>query len=127
MSTHILADIERVCDTVGIIDRGRMVTIARQTDLLTQYAVPAFEIESVPDTAAQLAVWAQSLRPLPWVESVAVRDATARIVVRDVAVAQRELLASAAQSGLALTRYEMVRPSLEDVFLRLVGAAERAA
>ena len=48
----------------------------------------------------------------------------ARVVVRDVATARRELLASLAQARLELTRYEMVRPSLEDVFLRLVSGEE---
>jgi hypothetical protein len=41
-------------------------------------------------------------------------------VVNDVEIARRELLASAVTAGLVLDRYEMVRPSLEDVFLRLV-------
>ena len=45
-----------------------------------------------------------------------------RIVVSDVQTAQRELLSSAVQAGLVIARYEMVRPSLEDVFLRLVRA-----
>lgn len=44
----------------------------------------------------------------------------ARVVVADVEAARRELLASALAVGLVLNRYEMVRPSLEDVFLRLV-------
>jgi ABC-type uncharacterized transport system ATPase subunit len=41
---------------------------------------------------------------------------------RDVKSAKRELLASAVNSGLTLNRYEEVRPSLEDVFLQLVGS-----
>ena len=45
MSTHILADVERVCDTVGIINRGRLVTEAPREALLAQYAIPAFEVE----------------------------------------------------------------------------------
>ncbi|MFN2219300.1 MAG: ABC transporter ATP-binding protein, partial [Anaerolineae bacterium] len=45
MSTHILADVERVCDTVAIIHRGRLVAEAPQQELLSRYAIPAFEIE----------------------------------------------------------------------------------
>jgi len=47
--------------------------------------------------------------------------AVVRVIVKDVDKAKRELLPSAIQSGLVLRRYEMVRPSLEDIFLRLVG------
>jgi ABC-2 type transport system ATP-binding protein len=120
MSTHILADVERVCDTVGIIANGRMLVTARQDELLARYAVPAFEIETDAESAAGLADWAGRARDVPWVADVALRDRAARIVVRDVEQAKRELLPMLAASGLVLTRYEVVRPSLEDVFLRLV-------
>jgi ABC-2 type transport system ATP-binding protein len=126
MSTHILADVERVCDTIGVIARGKMVTEAKQEDLIARYAVPAFEVESVNGFGDRINGWAETLRKMSWVKTVTVADQTARIIVNDVETAQRELLASAVQAGLVLTRYEMVRPSLEDVFLRLVGEGGQA-
>jgi len=126
MSTHILADVERVCDTVGIIARGKLIVEAPQKELVEQYAVPAFEVECNDGDAPQLQVWADALRARPWVTSVSADASTARVVVSDVQTAKRELMTSAAQAGLLLTRYEMVRPSLEDVFLRLVGEGGRS-
>src|SRR5512143_3738028 len=41
MSTHILADVERVCDTIGIINRGKLVTSSPREALLERYAIPA--------------------------------------------------------------------------------------
>ena len=119
MSTHILADVERVCDVVGIIAKGRMLVQSPRQELLEHYAVPAFEVEGDDNTA--LARWAGDLRRLPWVISVTPLNGAFRITVRDVQAAKRELLASAVHSGLILNRYEEVRPSLEDVFLQLVG------
>jgi ABC-2 type transport system ATP-binding protein len=119
MSTHILADVERVCDEVGIIARGRMLVQSPRQELLEHYATPAFEVEG--DDATALALWAEDLRRLPWVISIAPRNGAFRIIVRDVQAAKRELLASAVHSGLTLNRYEELRPSLEDVFLQLVG------
>jgi ABC-2 type transport system ATP-binding protein len=121
MSTHILADVERVCDTVGIINRGKLVAEAPQKDLLERYAVPAFEVEVDHGLAEPFAAWSQALRQARWVTSVSADGRTARVVVNDVPTAKRELAASAIQAGLILTRYEVVRPSLEDVFLQLVG------
>jgi len=121
MSTHILADVERVCDTVGIIHRGKLIVQAPQAELLTRYAQPVFEVEGDNGSAAQLAAWAETVRARPWVTAVSLDRTTARVVVSDVAAAKRELLPLAAQAGLPLVRYEMVRPSLEDVFVRLVG------
>lgn len=120
MSTHILADVERVCDSVGIISQGRLVAEAPQRELLDRYVVPAFELEVDNRFTAQLSAWADGLQAQPWVASVQLDRSTARVVVSDVEISRRELLASALAAGLVLNRYEMVRPSLEDVFLRLV-------
>ena len=120
MSTHILADVERVCDTVAIIHQGRLLAKAPQQELLRRYAVPAFEVEVEMGLAEQLAAWTETLMPCSWVASVSLDRGTARVVVNDVEIARRELLASAIAAGLVLDRYEMVRPSLEDVFLLLV-------
>ena len=119
MSTHILADVERVCDVVGIIARGRMIVQSRRETLLAQYAAPVFEVECADTTGLQC--WANGLRQRVWVTAVSVENVTARVVVKDVSLAKRELLASAVQADLILDRYEEIKPSLEDVFLRLVG------
>jgi ABC-2 type transport system ATP-binding protein len=121
MSTHILADVERVCDTVGILNRGKLVTEARQDELLEQYAVPAFEIEAEHGFEEPLKNWTERLRKASWVTSVTTDTRTARVIVNDVDAAKRELMTTAVSAGLVLRRYEMVRPSLEDVFLQLVG------
>jgi len=60
MSTHILADVERVCDVVGIIAKGRMLVQSPREQLLEHYAIPAFEVEGADHAA--LALWVQDLR-----------------------------------------------------------------
>ena len=119
MSTHILADVERVCDTVGIIARGRLIAEARQDELLSRYAVPGFELEAENGSDEQVRAWAASLSGLRWVTSAVSNGSALRVVVKDVEQAKQQLLPLALQAGLVLRRYEMVRPSLEDVFLRL--------
>ena len=121
MSTHILDDVERICDTIGIINRGRLVVEAPQDELLARYAVPAFELECVEGQEQALQALAESLRNLPWVSSVTCNNHVTRVVVNDVAFARQALLHEVVRGGLALQRYEVVRPSLEDVFLRLVS------
>ena len=65
MSTHILADVERVCDVVGIIAKGKMLVQSPREELLERYAVPAFEVEA--DDHAALSRWAEDLRRISWV------------------------------------------------------------
>jgi ABC-2 type transport system ATP-binding protein len=124
MSTHILADVDRVCDTVGIINRGKLVTAAPREELLAQYAIPAFEVEVDAQTEAGFVPWCDALRGTAWVKSVSNDGLVARVIVSDVDAAKRELLASTTQAGLILTRYEVVHSSLEDVFLQLVNQTE---
>ncbi|HEX9902054.1 MAG TPA: ABC transporter ATP-binding protein [Acidobacteriota bacterium] len=123
MSTHILADVERVCDTVGIIDRGRLVVQSPKKELLEKYAAPVFEAAADRGQEAALGAWAEGLKKKPpsWLDTVALTDElTVRVLVRDLEAAKRELPELLVRSSLIFTRYEMVRPSLEDVFLKLV-------
>jgi ABC-2 type transport system ATP-binding protein len=124
MSTHILADVERVCDTVGIINRGRLVTEAPREDLLAQYAVPALEVDVDEKSEAMIIPWSDTLRGLPWVKAINLQGLVIRVIVNDIETAKKELLRSVTQAGISFNRYEVVKPSLEDVFLQLVGEEE---
>ena len=61
------------------------------------------------------------LEGVSWVSQVERQDRILRAQVNDRAQAQRHLLPLVAQSELVLSRYELVKPTLEDVFLRLVN------
>src|SRR4029077_1618137 len=95
MSTHILADVERVCDAVGIIARGRLVTQGPRADLLARYAIPAFELDADAGGEGALAAWAEAQRRQPWVSATRLSGRTARLTVADVGAAKRALLPSA--------------------------------
>lgn len=127
LCSHILADVERVCDSVAIIDKGRLLVQARQQDLLARYALPLLEIVCEPNPAFD--PWLADLRRHPWLDRLTVIDTQVRLAVNDIEAAKRELLPSALQAGLVLTRYQVVTPTLEDVFMRLVKpqASEEAA
>lgn len=124
MSTHILADVERVCDSIGIINHGKLVIAGSREALLANYAIPAFEIEVDVQSTAGLVLWSDTLRKERWVKSIHIEGDVARVVVSDVELAKRELLAAITQQGMLINRYEVVRPSLEDIFLQLVNQEE---
>jgi ABC-2 type transport system ATP-binding protein len=117
LSTHILADVERVCDVVGIINQGRLVLQEGREALLERYAQPMFEIEVDNGNGG----WADAVQAQPFVQNVQVAGNTARVLVKDIPQAQTALLRLLADSGLLVRRFEIVHPSLEDIFLRLTG------
>jgi len=118
MSTHILADVERVCNVVGIIARGRIIAQSPREELLNRYVQPVFETDY--DDVPALQRWTELLKKQTWVTSINIEGRTARIVVNDIVQARSVLLASALAQNITPRRYEEMRPSLEDVFLQLV-------
>jgi ABC-2 type transport system ATP-binding protein len=128
-STHILNDVERVCDRIAILDHGRLVTEGPMDELLDRYARPVWVIEVERDEEAALPRIADAVRAASWVTSLDVSHGTLRVGVADGGAGARELLAAVAASGVDLVRFERQRPTLEDVFLQLVGRrnAEAAA
>ncbi|HEX6128008.1 MAG TPA: ABC transporter ATP-binding protein [Candidatus Limnocylindria bacterium] len=126
-STHILNDVERVCDRVAILDRGRLVTTGPMDELLARYARPMYEIE--PETAdpAEMSGLERAIQGVSGVSAVDVTGSTVRVAVSDDADVAAELLAAIAACGVPIVRFERQRPTLEDVFLQLVGRAAREA
>jgi ABC-2 type transport system ATP-binding protein len=119
MSTHILSDVERVCDTVGIVDHGRIVAAARTEELARRFAPPVLEIE-MEHVAAAEELERILLRDAP---GLAVRRESSelRLPAEDLGRVRKAALAALAGSELPLLRMEARAASLEDVFLRLVG------
>jgi ABC-2 type transport system ATP-binding protein len=115
-SSHILADIEGICDRVAILDVGTLLVEETMTGLKERYAQPAFEIDVAGD-AAELSA---TLRRTLWVRNVEQHGGHLRVLVSDVARAEETLPRAVLDAGLTLLRYEQNLPSLEDVFVRLV-------
>ncbi len=117
MSSHILADVERVCNMVGIINKGKMIVQAPRESLMERYARPIFEAE-VTDVSAGLR-WVEVLKTQPWAVAVSMDADVLHVTVKDVARARKEILATAVAQDVSLRRFAETRPSLEDVFLQL--------
>lgn len=117
LSTHILADVERVCDTIGIIDKGHMVVEMERKALLARYAVSSIEIEFAQDYGS----WVADAKQHAFIEKIVLSNRTVRMLVTDIDIARKELLRNLGDAGLPVTRFEVVQPSLEDIFLRLTN------
>ena len=122
MSSHILGDVERVCDTVAILDKGRLIVSAPLTQLQERYTQPVYELEVQPGQESHIEPLSAALHSAPWAGDVAVDHGVIRVTARDAAAASREILALVLAQGAALQRFERSRPTLEDIFLRLTDS-----
>jgi len=117
LSTHILADVDRICDIIGIINKGRLIVQNYREDMLRRTLSPMLEIELESDPGEWLE-WAQAQ---PFVTRCDISNHQIRLRVTDLTKAQKNVFASLASQGLAVRRFEVLQPSLEDVFLSLTG------
>ncbi len=117
-STHILSDVERVCDTVAILDHGNIAARATIAELKAQYGAQKVVLE-VTGGADDLA---DDLSGQQWAAAV-VRGAGGiiEITVKDLGSAQQRIPALVAARGIGLSRLEAAEMSLEEVFVELVG------
>ena len=122
-STHVLSDVERICDRVAILDRGRRVTEGPLEDLLAAHARPIFRLIPASGQADRVARLVERLRAAPWTTDVTVIADVIRVTVSDPDAAAGGVLPLVVETGVVLDVFERARPTLEDVFLELVGPA----
>jgi ABC-2 type transport system ATP-binding protein len=120
-STHVLADVERICDRIGILDHGRLVVEAGLAALLDRYALPVWRIEAEPGQVAAMTGLADALRAQPWVSAASLDHGLLTVAVDDPGTAGPGILAAVAAAGIEVVWVGRARPTLEDVFLRLTG------
>ncbi|MEU7752178.1 ATP-binding cassette domain-containing protein [Micromonospora sp. NPDC049171] len=112
VSSHILGEIQLICDHVTIISRGRRVAAGRVDEVLAGHDRHEFLVRvAEPERAAEL---------LNAAELTAVVDGGALVVsgVDDPTVISRAL----GEQGLWVGELTPLRPDLESVFLELTGA-----
>jgi ABC-2 type transport system ATP-binding protein len=126
-SSHVLADVERICDRVGILSQGRLVVEGALADLLDRYALPVYRVEPEPGQGAVMDALATRLRGLDWVTAVRLEHGLLTVAVSDPTRAGRELLALVAAADVGVVSIARARPTLEDVFLLLTGDAGEVA
>ena len=123
VSTHVLSDVERICDRVAILDRGRLVTEGPLQALLDAHARPIYRLVPEAGQDARISDLIAALRAAPWVAAATMTPATITVTVSDPAAAAVEILPLVVAAGVVLDAFERGRPTLEDVFLELIGPA----
>jgi ABC-2 type transport system ATP-binding protein len=122
-STHLLSDVERICDRVGILDRGRLVTEGSLEALLAAHARPIYRLVPAPGQPAKVGALVERLRAAAWATHVSASEDLIRVTVADPDAAAAGILPLVVAVDVSLDSFERARPTLEDVFLELVGPA----
>ncbi len=115
-SSHILSDVQEVCDTVGILRAGTLLYQGSLAALLTGSATPNYVVRLRDEDDGVAA----ALRAEPWVRGVeAAAPRELRIAVDRLEDAERELPGALARAGARVVSLGPGEASLEQVFLEL--------
>ncbi len=113
-STHQMEQVEKMCDTICLINKGRIVLQGLLRDVKKQYGTNSIRLEFEGDGAF--------LKSLPIVKRADVYQNYSELELVDV-TQSRELMASL-DGRLDLRKFEMVEPSLQSIFINVVGMPE---
>ncbi len=111
LNSHLLTEVERVCDRVAIVDRGRVVAELRMAELLQGSGVRLL-VTGLPDAGAIAGRFAHARLDGEWLALDSIADEAVPALVG-------ELVAR----GGAVHAVVPTRHTLEERFLSLLGAA----
>jgi len=116
LNSHLLSEVERVCDRVAIVDRGRVLASGLLDELLRGSVVRIRATGLAADAVASLGRFGRVLRDQDW---LAIDGAEADAVPA--------IVAAIVSAGGQVHAVDPGRRSLEDLYVELTGAAPSAA
>ena len=114
LSSHLLHEVEQVCDSVTIISRGRLIAQGAVADLLRARRREQVRVKTTDDDRAR-----ETLSVLEWVEDVAV-EAGSLLVTAPIS-RSGDLTSALSGAGVSVTEMAPVQTSLEEYFLEVTG------
>lgn len=116
-STHILSDVERICDEVALLHRGRIVFGGSLEEWKAEDRASGFVIEFVR---------AQDVQPFGQIVPGGRRtDATTLLYEGRSRRDMQKAMQLFVQQGIPVRKIEMLEPSLETLFMEMTGGEER--
>lgn len=112
LSSHLLHEVEQVCDRVLILDRGQTIAVGQVDELLQQSGHIEIHI-AAPERAQAV------LQRLDWVDKVLLREGVLYVDAPPERAA--DLTAALAAEGLYLHGLKVAERSLESFFLAVTG------
>lgn len=118
-SSHILGDVQRIADRVGILRDGRLLYQGATRDLIDTYLKPSWLVRIAGDIAPVAAAMAGE----PWVTGAEPAGSdTIRVDAASIEAGERGIPAVIAACGARQVSCEPAAADLESAFLALTGA-----
>jgi len=121
LSTHILSDVDRICDDVAIINKGKLITVSSLSELKQKYATKILEVEFETNPENILS----DLKKQVWATKVEKNGNQLKIWLKDNETLKSNIaLKFFANSGIDVLSYGLNLPEVEDLFIDLIKEAK---
>lgn len=117
-STHILSDVERICDQVAILHQGQLVLNGSLHEM-KQYRkqnLISLEFQKIEDKVRML----EALQSLDFITKLEVEEHKLMMSIDNLRDGGRKVLEIALQLNISLQKYEVLEPTLESLFMEVV-------
>jgi ABC-2 type transport system ATP-binding protein len=121
LTTHYLEEADELAAQLAIVDRGRIVAAGTPDELKSSLHGDSLQVELAAAPADGEV--RRAIEAVPGLSEVEFDGRQVRARARDGATAMPSLMAALHESGLAVTKPSLSRPSLDDVYLRVAGRA----
>ncbi len=120
MTTHYMDEADKLCDRIAIIDHGRIKAIGTPEELKRMVEGDLVIIRTVNGSPLEV-----SLDGIPGLKDYTIDGSEIRVRVEEGEKATPAIIESLVSKGYRIRSVELVRPSLEQVFLTLTGRSIR--
>lgn len=117
-STHILSDVERICDHVAFLNEGKIAVCGTLAEIKTLRGHDSLLLEFSADKDLQLFKEQKSIEPLLLCSEENNRELI--LHSRNMESVQKTLFGVLAETGICPIKIELMEPSLESLFLEVV-------
>lgn len=117
-STHILSDVERICDRIALLDKGKLALCGTLTELKEQHRQDGLLIEF--STESDLKVFMKELHNSSYLKKAECKGSSVVLRTADVNRAEHEAIEVLHHNGLLPVKLEILEPSIETLFLEVV-------
>jgi ABC-2 type transport system ATP-binding protein len=123
-STHILDDVQRISDTVVILNKGQLVALGPIEELLAGSEGVIYLVHLKGDTDSVF----KQLQSQPWISGIKIGEhggeTTWQVSVTDPLAAEAQLLRLLVNGPVVVTEFRRKQYELEDVFMQVIEGGQ---
>ncbi|MCO7127235.1 ABC transporter ATP-binding protein [Sporolactobacillus shoreicorticis] len=117
-STHILSDVERICDSIGLLHEGRLALHGKLSEIKNTYRKETVRIETLNEAQARHLL--ECLDARSFIQSAERSQSSVTVQLHDPQKNGLKIIDMLSNEQIPILNYELLEPSLENVFLDVI-------